>query len=160
MTTILFDPVERALYADSQITSNNTITSTTMKKIKHVNVKGLGYCLVAWSGTVDGMHSAIDLLTGESKDKIKDDDYTNVIIVDKNGVIYESGSDDMKIIRNEEQSLVTFNGSGWMYAYSAYEATKNPIKSMSVAKSLDIYSGGKTMKASFVNGVAVYEYFD
>ena len=56
-------------------------------------------------------------------------------------------------------NLTSFALEWLLEVKSAYKACKNPIKAMSVAKSLDIYSGGKTMKARFVNGMATYEYF-
>lgn len=158
MTTLLFDPVEKALYADSLTNIGGSVYSSTHRKIKQIHIKGLGYCLVASSGCVEAAFIAEDIFEGDESIKPDEDDIS-MIVLDKTGKAYEIFSAKSMTPRHLGNRPI-YHGSGWLIAKSAHEATNNPAKAMHVAKSLDIYSGGKTMKASYVNGIAVFEYFD
>lgn len=151
MTAILFDPKERALYADSKSTSCNITTSLSVKKIKVITVKGLGECLFAACGEESLIAQAISWLSGDKDGKpeyMKDDEDGGFFgfILDKSGDLYEVGSPSFEPYYSFSQNEVQSIGSGSTVALAAYAMQPNPKKVMRIVKQLDVYSGGSTFK--------------
>ena len=160
MTTLLYDPATKTLYADSQSTSETVITGRMERKIKAVNAKGLGLCLVACSGWSETIPLVLHWLTGERESK-PDMAGTEceLLILDSDGDLFVCGHKTLEPYQ-ENSSEIHASGSGWLIAFSVMTATNDPLLAMSTARKLDTGTGGAIMCGRFVDGAPVIERAD
>ena len=145
MTTILFDPVDRALYADMQMTMGNLIATSNKQKLKVVHHPDLGECLAGGAGAIDEIEAALHyLIQGGDKPTLKD---ISVILITKAGDLYNAFEGQLRLIKMPFSADAI--GSGMTIALAVLHATQNPLQAMQTAKALDIYTGGAIQKGWF-----------
>lgn len=154
MTTILYDPAEKAIYSDSQETTNGTVFTLKSKKIKAMKLKSYGLCLVAEAGVSTDIDTLQEYLKGSIKKPDNELDCSLVILSSKGCLMYAYG-DCLKVIKMPNDCY--YNGTGGLIAKAVYSTTNCPIKAMKAAIDIDIYSGGNITKAYFYNGMPVFE---
>ena len=156
MTTILFDPIERALYADGRITNENMIRTNSAKKIETINIPKLGKCLITYAGVGTEILHCKKYLMG-LVGKSESENEANCLFIDKSGIAYIYYSGDDTYNKLEDQNICYTDGSGYQFAIGAYKASGSGFDAIEAAKQCDVYSGGITTKAYFYKGLPVFE---
>ena len=153
MTTAIFDPTTRSLFADSQVCMHNMRHSVAVNKIKIVNHALHGLCLFVATGAHNITTALIDASeSGSPPPPAPADDSVSAMMLTPDGVLYETSSPDLTFYKAHDQSAFRAIGSGTPFAYAVYKATNDPVRTMEIVKELDIYTGGATVQGFFDAG--------
>lgn len=156
MSTILFDPKSRSLYADSRAVQGDAVFDDNQTKLFVINIEELGgECLFAGAGAEEVLEHTKSWLEGLRPAKpefIKDDDlHMMALILTKNGSIYAINSPYFEYYLCPNQDAIQAIGTGAKFALAAMQIEDNAAKAMVVAKRMDVYSGGATKRGVFGN---------
>lgn len=134
MTTVLYHPATKTIYADTQITANGIVVGEQSKISIHKNVA------ICFSGRMEFFWPFCDYVLNNKPFGIPDEHGFQALTVFHCGHVrcYDSSTD----YTQEESDLYTI-GSGSFIAMGAYHATKDPVAAITSASKLDIYTGNK-----------------
>lgn len=153
MTTIVYDPKERALYADTRISMGGTLVNDNYVKLHLIEYKSVP-AILALSGHVADIQLFVEHLTNNefslSQDWRPRPGYTFSGMLLTADQLYNIDSMYLTPYIIDERDNWTA-GSGGKVAAVALECGKTGEEALAIAKKMDLASGGDTYAAKFVD---------
>ena len=148
MTTLMYDPSDHSVYADSQITADGLVISKSREKIFVVPYNDQ-QCLLAVTGDTDYTDKMVaELRAGRQPKDIKESCFGYLITPD--GKVAEVYAPDLYFNLRDGVECMT-NGSGRTVAFTAMRCGLHPVEAMELACELDAYTGGPIQHGRFDN---------